>query len=574
MHRAGWGRAEIAVEPDGYAMFGYGMWHHRARGRQTPLFARAVCIGDEAHRLIFCCADLGSISYAVRAAVCVVLRERLGAAFDEAALVLTCTHTHSGPGGCSHEALYNVVTPGFVTTHFDAVVGAISDAVASAWKSAAPTELRLYQAAFDDQVPVAWNRSLRAYNRNFDVVHRGETERHLAMSRTMHVLAFHRDGRVQAFVSLFGVHATCIGNSLKKYDGDNKGYAAAHAERTLRDAGAVDPVAIFAQATAGDISPHYHGPGEWERRKQIKGEAEYAYAERNGRAQSDRALSMLSEHAGEPVDGSLDSIFSYADFTAITPDARFANGNGDASTSEPCHGVSFFAGTPVDGRGLPPFLATLARVIAGRLKRRRLARLAQLPKADQDYYRRIYAAQGPKAILLEAGRKVILGRPLANLALPDFVDPTTAEMKRQARIGAIDESPLVPTVLPLQIVRIGALAIVCCPGEFTTTAGARLTQSVGEVLQPGGTRQVLICTYANDYMGYVTTNEEYQEQCYEGGHTIFGQWTLAAFQTRLTMLARELLKPAGEREHDRSTRPPPVPPDELAKRADLPAPAN
>src|SRR4029079_11165489 len=99
---------------------------------------------------------------------------------------------------------------------------------------------------------VAWNRSLRAYNRNPDVVRRGETERHLAMSRTMHVVGFHRDDRVQALLSLFGVHATCIGNSLTKFDGDNKGYAAAHAEQMLRDAGASDPVAIFAQATAGD----------------------------------------------------------------------------------------------------------------------------------------------------------------------------------------------------------------------------------------------------------------------------------------------------------------------------------
>jgi neutral ceramidase len=573
MHQAGWGRAEIAVEPRGYAMFGYGMWHHRAHGRQTPLFARAFCIGDGARRLMFCCADLGSISHAVRAGVCDVLRDRLGAEFDEDALVLTCTHTHSGPGGCSHEALYNVVTPGFVTPDFRAVVGAISEAILAAWRGAAPAELRLYRAAFDAQVPVAWNRSLRAYNRNPEVVQRGETERHLAMSRTMHVVGFHRDGRVQALLSLFGVHATCIGNSLPKFDGDNKGYAAAHAEQMLRDAGASDPVAIFAQATAGDISPHYHGPGDWERRKQIRGAAEYAYAERNGRAQSERALSMLAEQAGEPIAGPVDAIFSYADFTAITAEPRFANGHTDASTSEPCHGVAFFAGTPVDGRGMPPVLAAVARTVAGFLKRRRLARLAQMPSADQDYYRRLYAAQGPKAIMLEAGRKRVLGRTLDAIAMPDFADPTTAELKRQARIGAIEQSPLVPTVLPLQIVRLGELAIVCCPGEFTTTAGARLVQSLSEILQPAAIREVLICTYANDYMGYVTTNEEYQEQSYEGGHTIFGQWTLAAFQTRLTMLAREMLKPAGERRHDRTTQPPRIPPEELAKRSDLPVPS-
>src|SRR5262245_23179568 len=136
MHDVGWARAEIAVEPRGYAMFGYGMSHHRARGRQTALFARAVCIGDGAHHLFFCCADLGSISHAVREGVCASLRERLGGDFDDAWLVLTCTHTHSGPGGCSHEALYNVVTPGFVTPDYDAVVRAISDAIVAARQSA------------------------------------------------------------------------------------------------------------------------------------------------------------------------------------------------------------------------------------------------------------------------------------------------------------------------------------------------------------------------------------------------------------------------------------------------------
>jgi neutral ceramidase len=443
MHHAGWGRAEIAVEPDGYAMFGYGMWNHRARGRQTPLYARAFCVGEGARRLIFCCADLGSISFAVREGVCEALRQRLGADFDEEALVLTCTHTHSGPGGCSHEALYNVVTPGFVTPHYRAVVNAVSDAIDRAWKSAAPTEITLSAAAFDDPVPVAWNRSLRAYNRNPDVERRGESERHLAMNRTMHVLGFRRGGSAQALLSLFGVHATCIGNKLTNYDGDNKGYAAAHAEQALHAAGAADPVAIFAQATAGDISPHYHGPDDWERRKRIRGAAEVAYAQRNGEAQSRLALSMLAEQPGETIGAGLDAIFGYADFTAIRAEPRFANGADDAYTSEPCHGVSFFAGTPVDGRGMPPALAALSRLIAGVL-RRRLARLEQMPQPERDYVRRLYAAQGAKAILLEAGRKTILGRPLAALALPDFLDPSTAEMKRQARSGGEAETEREP----------------------------------------------------------------------------------------------------------------------------------
>ena len=74
-------------------------------------------------------------------------------------------------------------------------------------------------------------------------------------------------------------------------------------------------------------------------------------------------------------------------------------------------------------------------------------------------------------------------------------------------------------------------------------------------------------------MGYTTTREEYQEQCYEGGHTIFGQWQLAAFQTRFAELARELRKPEPERRHDRTMRPRPAPADELALRSDLPVPS-
>ena len=71
---------------------------------------------------------------------------------------------------------------------------------------------------------------------------------------------------------------------------------------------------------------------------------------------------------------------------------------------------------------------------------------------------------------------------------------------------------------------------------------------------------------------YVTTREEYQQQAYEGGHTIFGQWTLAAFQTRFAHLAEEFCKPFAERTHDKTTRPQPTPQDELALRSNLAVP--
>lgn len=55
-----------------------------------------------------------------------------------------------------------------------------------------------------------------------------------------------------------------------------------------------------------------------------------------------------------------------------------------------------------------------------------------------------------------------------------------------------------------------------------------------------GVEEVLLLTYSNDYMGYVTTAEEYEQQNYEGGHTIFGKWTLAGFQTMFIRAASML----------------------------------
>src|SRR5699024_8588443 len=147
-----------------------------------------------------------------------------------------------------------------------------------------------------------------------------------------------------------------------------------------------------------------------------------------------------SQESGKLVAGRLDGVLTYTDFTDIHADPAYANGDKAAYTSQPCHGVAFFEGTPVDGPGMPGLLGTGARIIARRRHRRYRKKGNGLSRAERDYYDRLYAAQGAKDIVLESGRKCILGKPLGELPLPDFVDPMVAEMKRQARVGALDES--------------------------------------------------------------------------------------------------------------------------------------
>ena len=176
---------------------------------------------------------------------------------------------------------------------------------------------------------------------------------------------------------------------------------------------------------------------------------------------------------------------------------------------------------------------------------------------------------GDEDILLEAGRKQVLGQDIDKLMVPAIADPLVAELKRQAASGAMKDSAMVPTVLPIQIIRLGNIAIVCCPGEFTTIAGHRVVQTVVDTLANANIEQVLICTYCNDYMGYVTTYEEYQQQAYEGGHTIYGQWTLAAFQMCFAKLAEQFALPTHQRHYDQQTKPLPTPEHELALRSNL-----
>ena len=569
-YQIGWGRQEIEIPPAGFAMHGYGQPRHQALTQRSPLHARALYIKDpDDQALWFCCLDLGYVTYAMREAICVQLRTLEGEGFDEARLVLTCTHTHSGPGGCSHDVLYNLVTPGFQPEHLARVVAAACGALKSAQLAAVPADLDLYQGNMGEEVEVAWNRSLDAYNRNPDVTPLPATQTQRAVDRGMSVLAVRSAGQITALLSLFGVHATCLSSRLRGHDGDNKGYAARHAETALAGAGNEHPVAIFAQATAGDVSPHDQGPRAYTRRMARKGEAEYYYARENGERQSRFALELLGLPPEMKVHGRTDAVLTYIDFTNVKADPAFAEGEPEAWTSEPCHGVAFFAGTPVDGPGMPKPLVAGAKLIARRVKARRLRNLAEYGSSERAYFERLYAAQGAKDILMESGRKYVLGRPFSRLPLPGFADPLVDELKRQVRAGAVQTSAMVPTVLPLQIVTLGALAVVCCPGEFTTVAGRRVRDTVMATLAPEGIKQVLICTYCNDYMGYVTTCEEYQQQAYEGGHTLYGQWTLAAFQTHFAQLAQQLARPVKARSHDQVTRPKPVPEHELALRSNL-----
>ena len=189
-------------------------------------------------------------------------------------------------------------------------------------------------------------------------------------------------------------------------------------------------------------------------------------------------------------------------------------------------------------------------------------------KAKRKAIRQKYSLQGPKAIIIESGERRVLGTSdVKNLIVPAFADPTIRNLKTLHPQGWDEDKPWTPHVLPLQILVLGEIALVAVPAEPTTIAAQRIRKVVEDALMPKGIRKVIIAPYANAYCGYITTHEEYQHQLYEGGHTVFGKWTLAAFQTKYKLLAEEMAKKVNYRQLSHEAEPPEFSQEELQRRS-------
>jgi neutral ceramidase len=90
-----------------------------------------------------------------------------------------------------------------------------------------------------------------------------------------------------------------------------------------------------------------------------------------------------------------------------------------------------------------------------------------------------------------------------------------------------------PHIIPIQVLRVANHTVVGLPFEVTTEAGRRIERAIG-----GG--PVIVSSVANEYMGYVTTPEEYTRQYYEGGHTIYGPNTQPFLTAHAVRLAGEV----------------------------------
>lgn len=99
-------------------------------------------------------------------------------------------------------------------------------------------------------------------------------------------------------------------------------------------------------------------------------------------------------------------------------------------------------------------------------------------------------------------------------------------------VGAMDiPYPWSPNIVDMQLLRAGQLIIIAAASETTTMAGRRWKEAVARSAeeQLGVDEPIVVLGGpSNSYVHYMTTEEEYGIQRYEGGSTLHGPHTLAA----------------------------------------------
>jgi neutral ceramidase len=447
--------------------------------------------------------------------------------YTDANVGVSGTHTHSGPSGFLQDVIFQFAGSGWVPQTIDAYVDGVVASIVQAHERLAPARAFLDTARIEG---ANINRSPDAYLRN------SESERAAFpdgnTDKFMDQLAFTRadNGKPVGAFNWFAVHPTSMNNTNTLVSGDNKGFASYLLEREMNGAtadgvapGMGDFVAGFMSTNLGDVSPNTAGPrcrdsglpcdnptstcnGKVEQCSSFgPGKDMFESTKIIATKQFEVAKALLASvgagDATELVAPAVDFRHAYVMMPGLVVTPTTTNPGMAGTLCKGALGDSFAAGT-TDGPGMfnfkqgvnstNPFFNFIATL---------------LHKATPEQR----ACQAPKTILLDTG----------NINIPH---------------------PWAPDVLPLQIFRLGQLIIVNVPTELTTMAGRRLKKALKATLVAKGvldavTGTVVISGLSNGYADYTVTFEEFQEQRYEGGSTIFGPLQLQGYIQELTRLA-------------------------------------
>ncbi|KAL2423254.1 Neutral ceramidase 3 [Exophiala dermatitidis] len=546
----GVGKADITGPVVEINLMGYADTDQSGTGLRQRIYCRAFIIGslsDDSSRVAYLVLDTQSGDTAVRHGILEGLK-RLGPEYEmynKNSVAITGTHSHSGPGAWLNYLLPQITSKGFNKESYEAIVNGSVLAIKRAHASLVPGRLGLGQQTI---MNANVNRSPYAYLQN-PASERKQYESDV--DKTMTLLKFERasDGHPLGALSWFPVHGTSLYQNNTLVTGDNKGVAAYLLEKYMKE---INPefVGGFSQANVGDTSPNTlgafcedtglrctfndstcggrtqpcHGRGP------LFGFLDQGTAScfEIGSRQMAAARDILGRKVLERIPTSTVSSFhTYVNLSSFEFLSPFKQSR-QLKTCSAALGYGFAGGT-TDGPGAFDFSqGTNDSDDSPSLKNPVWKLARKFFHEPSDEQRR---CQSPKPVLLDVGEA---DRPYA----------------------------WSPNIVDIQLLRIGSLIIIVSPGEATTMAGRRwrnaLDNAARSVLNIE-TPTVVLGGPANTYAHYISTEEEYRVQRYEGASTLYGPHTLEAY-VNLTWQYLPYLGSADERSRLRRLPSGPSPP--------------
>ena len=485
-------------------MMGMASIKQKTDGIQSRLYARTFIVSDlnTENRVVILTADIWSCTQAVKMEVVKRLKAIYGnELYKLDNVLLNGTHTHSGPGGYSHYALYNITILGFDEQNFECIVIGMVESIKMAHENLTPGKIFINRGDIDQ---CGRNRSPIAYDNNPEDE---KSEYGSDTDKEMLLIKFVKeDGTNIGCLNWYAIHPTNRGNKNQLITGDNKGYASYLFEKEMKtdSSGNDNFIAAFANSNCGDVSGNVRfGVPDLIH--------DFPHMQEFGEKQYNKAKELF-DSANEELTGNVDYRHTHVDMSNVHIEGT------NNRTYPATLGASMFASSTEDSKSEFGLTEGITATSTG----------------DYPFDKRKLILQ---AITLLSGL-------LSGFEFPGLLDD---ELKRGhgkkpiiLAIGLSKPFPLSPEVLPIQIIRIGNLVLTAIPSEITTMGGRRLKKTVLNILKDSGVDSLALATYANAYVGYVTTKEEYDMQYYEGASTQFGPYTLNAYEQEFGKLAKAI----------------------------------
>ena len=514
--RAGVGRADIEPQT-GYYLGGWTRADRTAQGQHTRLRARAIVLRRGATKLALVSVDLFMVPGGL---VQHVGQELAPLGFSDRNILISASHTHSGPGGFANYPTFNTAAPSMQTIGdpgsfvrlfnpspadrqlYTFLVHQMAAAIRRADANMGPAAVGW---GHENLVGVTQNRSLEAHLANHGLlldygqgkttddpggyvhtidpnvnvlrvdklVRRCVRKRGRRRARATRC----RRGRVRRRVrrpvgawSTFAAHGTVTKSSFTFYNEDHHASAMKLLEDRMRRAGRVprkqDVVNVFGNTDEGDQSAGLdrHGPAASDYVGRLEAAAMFRAWKRAGRSMS-RTPSL------------------------------------DMRWTRMC-----FCGQSVPG-----------------------GKVADQAEVGLPFFTGSEEERGP---LFDVTHEHFEGRR----------SPVVTNEPQGHKLGVQGVPGDVPEAVPLLAVRVRDGLIVSVPGEATKEVGTRIRDAVQASVTGAGINRVVISGLANEYISYFTTPEEYERQHYEGGQTWWGRFSSVLLGQELASLAGRLVR--------------------------------